>query len=230
MHGTLITMIIIIATVLVYLGMYLFYRRFPQPYFLPVFTSTIVIIFFLKTAGIPYEVYMTGGQWLHHLLGPAVVAFAYPLYKQRETILKHIRPILSGVIAGFLTGIVTVLLFSKLLAVPKEILLSLIPKSLTTPIAIEVSAQIEGLPSLTAAFVIIAGLTGAIFGPLIFKWFRIRSTLGTGVAFGSASHAIGTSKAFEYGPLAGSLSSLSMTLSGIIGPVVCVILFKLFLE
>src|SRR5699024_8461248 len=121
-------------------------------------------------------------------------------------ILEHILPILGGVIIGLFTGILTVLLFSKLLNIPNEMLLSMIPKSLTTPVAIEVSGEIGGSPSLTAAFVMIAGITGAILGPLVLKWFHVRSTLGAGVALGSASHAIGTSKAFEYGQLTGSLS------------------------
>ncbi|MFS8630189.1 MAG: LrgB family protein [Bacillales bacterium] len=225
MYETLITLIIIISTIIVYLAMYLLYRRFPLPLFLPILTTTVLIIAFLKFAGIAYEAYMTGGQWFNRLLGPAVVAFAYPLYQQRKVILKNLQPITAGVLTGLVTGIVTVLLFAKWPFVPEQMLYSLIPKSLTTPVAIEVSDAIGGSPSLTAAFVIIAGMTGAIFGPFLFKWFRIDSTLGAGIAMGSASHAIGTSKAFEYGPLAGSLSSLSMTLSAIIGPIVCILLF-----
>lgn len=229
MHQSLITVIIILATIIVYLGMLLLYRRFSLPILLPVLTSTILIIIFLISFDFSYEAYMTGGQWFNHLLGPAVVAFAYPLYQQRKVILKHILPILGGVVIGLLTGILTVLLFSKLLVIPKQMLLSMIPKSLTTPVAIEVSGEIGGSPSLTAAFVMIAGITGAILGPLVLKWFHVRSTLGAGVALGSASHAIGTSKAFEYGQLTGSLSSLSMTLTAVIGPIVGFLVAKLFL-
>lgn len=229
MHQTLITLVIILATVIVYIGMLLLYRRFSLPVLLPVLTSTILIIIFLYSFDFSYEDYMAGGQWFNHLLGPAVVAFAYPLYQQRKVIMEHILPILSGVMVGLFTGILSVLLFAKLLTIPKQMLLSMIPKSLTTPVAIEVSSEVGGSPSLTAAFVMIAGITGAVLGPIILKWFKVRSSLGAGVALGSASHAIGTSKAFEYGQLTGSLSSLSMTLSAIIGPIVGFLVAKLFL-
>lgn len=218
---------IILGTVGIYLLMITLYRHFTIPFLLPVLTTTVVIVILLKSFGISYDDYMIGGQWLDFLLGPAVVAFAYPLYHQRKLLLQYALPIFSGVMIGLATGIVTVILFAGLLSIPKDLLLSLIPKSLTTPVAMQMSSEIGGTPSLTVAFVMIAGFTGAILGPMILKWFHIRSLLGTGIALGSASHAIGTSKAYEYGELAVSMSSVAMTLSAIFGPIFGILITKL---
>jgi len=226
---TPIALIIIILTIFIYLGMVTLYRRFPIPFLLPVLTSTIFIIILLKSFDFSYEFYMTGGQWLHFLLGPAVVALAYPLFQQRKTILKHTVPILAGVIMGLITGIFTLLLLAKIISIPKDILLSMIPKSITTPVAMQVANEIGGNPTLTVAFVMIAGISGAIIGPILLKWFHVRSSLGTGIALGSSSHAIGTSKAFEYGEFTFSISSVSMTLSAIIGPIFGFLISELLL-
>ena len=229
MFQTPIALIIIILTIFIYLGMVTLYRRFPIPFLLPVLTSTIFIIILLKSFDFSYEFYMTGGQWLHFLLGPAVVALAYPLFQQRKTILKHTVPILAGVIMGLITGIFTLLLLAKIISIPKDILLSMIPKSITTPVAMQVANEIGGNPTLTVAFVMIAGISGAIIGPILLKWFHVRSSLGTGIALGSSSHAIGTSKAFEYGEFTFSISSVSMTLSAIIGPIFGFLISELLL-
>lgn len=214
-----IALIIIIITIFIYLGMVLLYRRFPIPFLLPVLTSTIFIIILLKSFDFSYEFYMTGGQWLHFLLGPAVVSLAYPLFQQRKTIFKHTVPILAGVLMGLITGIFSLLLIAEMISIPKDILLSMIPKSITTPVAMQVANEIGGNPTLTVAFVMITGISGAIMAPILLKWFHVGSSLGKGIALGSSSHAIGTSKAFEYGEFTFSISSVSMTLSAIIGPI-----------
>ena len=216
----LLSVTIVIVTVLVYLGMTRIYRHFPIPFLLPVLTTTIVMIICIKLSNLSFDAYMLGGRWLNELLGPAVVAFAYPLYQQRKMIVKYAIPILTGVFIGLLTGMVTIFLFAKWLVLPKEMILSLIPKSITTPVAMQMSSVIGGTPSLTVAFVMIAGISGAILGPIVLKWFRIDSLLGTGIGLGSASHAIGTSKAYEYGEFTVSMSSVSMTISAIVGPIV----------
>lgn len=228
MQQTVYAIMMILLTVGVFLLMKRLYKRFPFPLLIPVLTSTILIIVVLLVFHISYEGYMVGGKWINAFLGPAVVSLAFPLYKQRKILVTYMFPILSGVFAGIVTAMGSGILFAKIIGVDRSLILSLIPKSITTPVAIEVSSAIAGVPSITVVFVMIAGFTGVIIGPTIFKRARIRSSLGRGIAFGSASHAIGTSKAFEYGELAVSMSSVAMTLSAIVGSVLGPLLVWLF--
>lgn len=114
-------------------------------------------------------------------------------------------------------GMISGLIFAEAFGIDHDLLLSILPKSITTPVAIQIAAGLGGVPSMTVVFVMIAGFSGVILGPLFLKWLRIRSSLGQGIALGSASHALGTSKALEYGELAVSMSSVSMTLCAVLG-------------
>ncbi|WP_075981938.1 LrgB family protein [Bacillus massilinigeriensis] len=212
--------IIILITVMIYLSMRILYMKYPSPFFMPLLPTTVIIIILIIISHHSYHDFMVGGKYIQSFLGPAVVALAYPLYKQRQVLISHIAPILGGVIIGLVAALLSGFLFSIVFGLERAHILSLVPKSLTTPIAIQVSSGIGGIPSLTVAFVMIAGFTGTILGPLVIKWANIQSDLGKGIGFGSASHAFGTSKAFEYGELTASMSSVSMTLSAIIGSVV----------
>lgn len=194
--------------------------KYPAPYLMPLLPSTILIIVVLFCSHFSYQDYMVGGKYIQSFLGPAVVALAYPLYKQRQVLLSNIVPIVSGVVVGLVTALISGFLFAIALGIEHRYILSLVPKSLTTPVAIQVSSGIGGVPSMTVVFVLIAGFTGTILGPVILKWANIQSSLGRGIALGSASHAFGTSKALEYGELTASMSSVSMTLSALLGSVV----------
>ncbi|PFA66728.1 hypothetical protein CN378_13470 [Bacillus sp. AFS015802] len=228
MQQALIAILIIILTSLLYFAMVKVYQRFSYPMLIPVLTTTIVIVGLLVSMHISYDDYMIGGQWIHSLLGPAVVALAYPLYKQRTILMKYRFPIIGGVFAGLLTGMVSGLLFARILGIDHDLILSIVPKSITTPVAIQIASGLGGIPSMTVVFVMIAGFSGVILGPLILKWGRIHSSLGRGIALGSASHALGTSKAMEYGELTVSMSSVSMTLSALLGSVFGPIVVWLF--
>ena len=219
MQQACIAIVIILFTAAAYLAMVKLYVRFPYPFLIPVLTTTIFIIAVLLVFHISYKDYMIGGQWINSLLGPAVVALAYPLYKQRRVLIKYMFPIIGGVLAGLFSGMVSGLLFAELFGISRSLILSIIPKSITTPVAIQIASGIGGVPSMTVVFVMIAGFSGVILGPLLLKWIRIRSSLGKGIAFGSASHALGTSKAMEYGELTVSMSSVSMTLCAVLGSV-----------
>ncbi len=162
---------------------------------------------------------MIGGKWIHSLLGPAVVALALPLYKNRHILLSYILPIITGVLIGLFSGMVSGILIAKVFGINRDLILSIIPKSITTPVAIQIAADLGVEPSMTIVFVMIAGFSGVILGPIILKWARINSPIGKGMAFGSAAHALGTSKAFEYGELTASISSVSMTLCAVLGSV-----------
>lgn len=204
------------------------YVRFSYPILIPVLTTTIFVILLLLAFHVSYDEYMIGGKWINSLLGPAVVALAYPLYKQREMLVKYSVPIIGGVFVGLFAGMISGLVFAEVFGVDRSLILSIIPKSITTPVAIQIATGIGGVPSMTVVFVMIAGFSGVILGPILLKWIRIKSSLGKGIALGSASHALGTSKAFEYGELTVSMSSVSMTLSAVLGSVFGPIVVWLF--
>lgn len=196
------------------------YGRYPFAFFHPVLTTTTIICLILVIFQIPYTTYMEGGKWIEQLLGACVVALAYPLYNQREMMYRFKNAIILGISSGLVTAMGSIILFAKLFKVEDEMIHTLIPKSITTPVAIQLSEAIAGIPSLTAVFVMVAGFSGIIIGPVIMKWARIEHPLGKGLALGSAAHALGIAKSTEYGELALSMASISMTLSAIIGALI----------
>ncbi|MGM9923675.1 MAG: LrgB family protein [Bacillus sp. (in: firmicutes)] len=216
-----LTAIIIIAlTVIIYLIMNRLYIHFSSPFLSPILTTVLVIIAALVYFHIPYNTYLIGGNWINYLLGPAVVALAYPLYNQRKVLIRYLFPIISGVVIGLLIGMSSGFLLALAFGVDKDMILSLLPKSITTPVAMEVSYELGGIPAITVVLVVIAGFVGALLGPIFLKWSHIHSEMGRGIALGSASHALGTSKASEYGELSFSMSSVSMALTAILGAVI----------
>src|SRR5690625_4689921 len=181
MGELLIIFFTIAGTLFVYFVARLFYQRFYYPLFIPIVTATIVMILLLVGFNISYDTYMLGGDLLSELLGPAVVALAYPLYMQRQLLKQLAFPILAGTFVGAIIGVDTGVLFTKWIGFPKALIYSISPKSVTTPIAMEVAKSLGGYVSLAAVFVIIAGITGAVFHKYIFKLFRIKSSVGRGV-------------------------------------------------
>lgn len=208
---------IVLLNVLIYLMMSAVYKRFRIPVLIPALTATVIIVGILIYFHIPYDTYMIGGQWINKLLGPAVVSLAYPLYKQRNVLVQNLPAILGGTVVGLLIGMSSGLLLAAGLGFSKLYVLSILPKSITTPVAIQISSSLGGDSSLTSVFVMIAGFTGAIGGPWIMKLFRIRSEVGIGIGLGTASHALGTAKALEYGEKSVSMSSVAMTVCAIVG-------------
>ncbi len=215
MSEALIIIAMVLLTVTTFFLMTRLYQRFPTPILIPILTSTAIIIAILLSLRLPYDTYMTGGKFIDYLLGPAVVALAIPLYKQRIMLMKNMVSLIGGVLVGSVAGILTGLWLAKGIGVEKMLVTSLVPKSVTTPVAMNIATEIGGNPSLTVAFVMIAGIGGTVLSPYLIKLFRIDHALGQGIALGSASHAIGTAKAFEYGEDAASVSSVAMTLCAI---------------
>ena len=182
----------------------------------PILLTIASLILFLKLTGISYEAYQEGGQLIEFWLKPAVVALGVPLYLQLEMIKKQLLPILLSQLVGCLVGIVSVVLVAKLLGATPDVICALAPKSVTTPIAMEVSNTIGGIPSLTAAVVVLVGLFGAVFGFKILTLGRVKSPIAQGLSMGTASHAIGTSAAMEISRKYGAYASLGLTLNGIL--------------
>lgn len=181
----------------------------------PFITSVALIIFILLIFNIPIETYDIGGDMIIFFLGPATVVLAVPLYRQINVLKKNILPILVGVAAGSATGIVSVIIIGKILKLSPEIIISLVPKSVTNPIGVELCQQLGGNLSVTVCVIIITGVLGAIIGPLTCKIFRIKNPLAVGLAIGTSSHGIGTSRAIQLGETEGAMSGLAIGLAGL---------------
>lgn len=200
-----------------------------NPFLLPILTATIITVIILLVFNIPYETYMEGGEWISKMLGPAVVALAFPLYNQRELIFKYKYSIITSIMVAMLAGLISVIALLLLFGASKDFILTSLPKSLTTPVAMQVSDIVGGIPPLTAVMVMVAGFTGAILGPVLFKLFKIDTAISRGVAMGSASHGVGLTKLKEYSEEDLSIGSLSMGLSAVVGafiiPLISIYLF-----
>ncbi|WP_110114168.1 LrgB family protein [Bacillus sp. CGMCC 1.16541] len=211
----------IVGTVLVYICMKKLYKKVNTPLLVPTATSTCIIVAFLLLMNVDYPTYMVGGKWIGELLGPAVVALAYPLYRNRHLLLQYVWPIIGGVGIGSIVGIMSGLIFSIGFKVNNEVIRSLAPKSVTSPVAMDIATLIEGSSSLAAVYVMVAGITGAMIGPFLLKQLNIHHFISVGTALGSSSHGIGTAKALELGAETAAISSISMTLSAIVTVIVC---------
>lgn len=181
----------------------------------PILIAIALLILFLKATHISYETYSESGKLIEFWLKPAVVALGVPLYKQLGQIKKQILPILLSQLAGCFVGVASVVLITSLMGATKATILSLAPKSVTTPIAMEISESIGGIPSLTAAVVVVTGLLGAILGFRIMRIFKVRSPMAQGLAMGAAAHALGASTAMDVSGKYGAYASLGLTLNGI---------------
>lgn len=181
----------------------------------PVLVSSLLVIVVLLLFRVPLEHYNTGGSMIKLMLGPATAVLALNIYQQRKVLQQHFLPVLFGCLAGSLASIACVLLLCRLFRADAVLAASLLPKSVTTAIALGISENGGGIPGLTAAAVIITGVEGAMLAPLFAKWFHVSDPLAEGVAIGACSHAIGTSKAMEIGSLQGAMSSIAICVCGI---------------
>lgn len=183
--------------------------------FNPLLLSIIFIIAILSIFKIPLEEYNKGGDIIIFFLAPATVLLAVPLYKQRELLIKNIFPIIIGVGIGSVVAVISVVFISKAIGIDKELIVSLLSKSITTAIGIEITKSLGGNSSITMAAIITTGITGAAIGPLILKLFGVKDKIAIGIAMGTASHAVGTSKAMELGETEGAMSGLAIGIAGI---------------
>ena len=194
----------------------------------PLLLAIIFVIGILLTFHIPIESYNKGGSFILFFLGPATVVLAVPLFKQIELLKKNIIPILGGITVGSIASISSVVLLSRLFHVDLSVAVSMLPKSVTTAIGMEISKQIGGITSLSVAVIVLTGISGAVIGPAVCRLLRIKDEVAVGVSIGTASHAVGTSKAMELGETQGAMSGLSIGIAGLI-TVILVPLFVRFL-
>jgi predicted murein hydrolase (TIGR00659 family) len=226
----LITLFFFGLTVVVYLLAKRIYTSSGKVYTSPLIITPVVMIVFLLSTGIPYDSYNAGGKWLTDLLQPATMAFAIPLHKNLKILKKHAAEIAAGVLTGTITAVVSSILLAKWLHLSGDLATSLVPRSVTTPIAMSISQSIGGVPSITAVFVIITGILGTMMGPSVLRLFRIENEVARGVSLGTAAHGTGTSKAFELSSLTGTISSISMILSALLSIGVAPALFAIILH
>jgi len=182
----------------------------------PIIVSTIAIIIILSVCHIDFDIYEKGAGYISIFLTPATICYAVPLYRQVQSLKDNAPALVLGILSGCVTSALCVIGFSLVFNFSHELYLSMLPKSITTAIGIALSEQIGGLPAVTVGAIMVTGLTGAVIAPVICRLFRITEREAVGIAIGSASHAIGTSKAFEIGEVEGAMSSLSIVISGII--------------
>ena len=205
-----------IATIALYAFAKWFYKQNPRIYFSPLVTVPTLLAALLLGAHISYETYNSGAKWLNIMLQPATIAFAIPLYKYRAVLKKHAMEIIPSVVLGSVIAMLSSAWIAEGLNVDKQLIGSLIPRSVTTPIAMDISQLIGGVPSVTAVIVIMTGILGSILGPFVIQFFKIESEIARGVLFGTSSHAVGTVRAFQFSATTGTVACVSMILAAII--------------
>lgn len=185
------------------------------------------MICLLMGLGIDYDTYQGAGEYIDMWLKPAVVALGVPLYKQLESIKKQMLPLLTAEMAGCVAGVVSVVVFAELFGASREVVMSLAPKAVTTPIAMEISQSVGGIPALTAAIVVSTGIFGGMTGFKIVKLGHVKSPIATGLSIGTAAHAVGTSAAMERSDRYGAFSSLGLTLNGLLTTLLAPLILRL---
>ncbi|MCL1632588.1 LrgB family protein [Sporolactobacillus sp. CPB3-1] len=225
----MIAFICILFTVLVYYLSKKIYSRIKYAFLSPLLVAPCVLSSMLVGFHIDYSDYDSGGRWLSNLLQPAVVGFAVPLYKFRKVMKKYAKIITISMTTGVSVALISSGIFSHIVKLNDHYLLSLLPRSITTPIAMAVSVDIGGMPTMTAIFVIVTGITGLILGPMIIRYLHIKEKLAKGLLLGMGAHGAGTSKALEFGSEEGAAASLAMVLAAIFTLVFAPILTPLIL-
>lgn len=191
-----------------------------NPLLNPVVTAIVMLIVFLILTDTSYADYFEGGQYVHFLLGPATVALAIPLYQQAANLRKLWLPLSITLFSGVTIAALSAVLLAKFLGADLQTQLSLAPKSVTAPVAMGISENIGGLPSLTAAFVVVTGILGAVIGTKLLAILRFKDNSTIGIALGLAAHGIGTARAFQVNSEMGAFAGLAMALSAFITAVV----------
>lgn len=191
-------------------------RKFNNPIFNPLLISIALVILFLSVTNIDYATYNNSAKYLSYLLAPATVSLAIPLYQKINLLKENGKAISIALIVGVLSSLISVLLLSVVFKLEKEIYITLLPKSVTTVIGMDIANELGGIGSVAAAFIIITGVIGYITSEIIFKIFRIKHPISKGLAMGASSHAMGTAKAVEIGEIEGAMSSLAIVICGIL--------------
>lgn len=191
-----------------------------SPFANPLLIACIIIGFILVFFKIPLETYNKGGGFLTIFLTPATISLAVPIYRQLEILKKHLFPIMCGAFVGSIVSIISVYLLGKAFKLDKQIIYSLLPKSVTTPIGVALSTSLGGITAITSLSIVITGVIGALILPSILKKFGLKHPVATGISIGTASHAVGTSRAIQIGEIEGAMSGLAIGIAGLITAII----------
>ena len=209
-------------------GDYLYKKSKLNPLVNPVAISILIVSSVLLLLDVSYDRYFEGAKFIHFMLGPATVALAIPIFEKRNLITKEIKPIIFSICLGISFAILITFYLGKFFGLSDEIILTMLPRNVTAPIAMGISELIGGIPSLTAIITIITGIIGASLGTFLLNIFKIKNMSARGFAFGLASHGIGTARAMSKNKTAGVFAALAMGLSGIATSVFVLIIIKFF--
>jgi predicted murein hydrolase (TIGR00659 family) len=212
----MITVYSIVLTISVYKLTQWFGQKYASPLTSPVFLSTLVIIPILLVSHINYPEYIPAEKIMTYLLGPATVALAVPIYKNRDLIAKYMAAACLGLIIGTITTITSAVIIAKCFYFSRMIILSLTIKSVTVPVATEIGKILKGNISLIAAFVILTGMIGAMFGPKLLSAFKINHPFARGLSIGTIAHGIGTAEAVKEGEIQGAVAGAAMGIAAIL--------------
>ncbi|KGK91802.1 hypothetical protein DP73_01895 [Desulfosporosinus sp. HMP52] len=212
---------LIVASIILTMGAYslsrlIFLRCNRHPLLNVLFLSTFFIFLLLRACHLSYDEYISGIDIVTYFLGPVTVALAVPLFKNRLVLKKYITPIFVGILCGSLASMTTAVLIGKLTGLSKTITMSLAPKSVTIPIAIEIAKYIGGDPTLVAIFVVVTGLVGSIIGPTLLTRLKVTDPVARGIALGTAGQGQGTAVAMLEGEMQGAMAGLAMALAGVL--------------
>lgn len=186
----------------------------------PLLIGCILVGAYLVLVGVPLKEYNEGGGFLTLCLTPATISLALPIYRQFEVLKKHLLPILAGAFTGSLASIGSVYLFGRLFGLDAQLIRSLLPKSVTTPIGVALSESMGGLTAVTAIAIVFTGIVGAVFLPTALRLLGVQHPVVTGIAIGTASHAVGTSRALELGEIEGAMSGLAIGIAGLLTAII----------
>lgn len=203
-------------------------RKWNVAIFNPLLISIALIIVFLILFDVDYDTYEFGAKYLSYFLTPATVALAVPLYEQIEPLKHNWKAIVAGILSGALTSALCVLILSVIMGLDHKQYVTLLPKSITTAIGMGLSEELGGIVTITVAVIVVTGVIGNMFAEQICKIFHIVDPVAKGIAIGSSSHAMGTSKAMEMGEIEGAMSSLSIAVSGLLTVVVSIIFAQIY--
>ena len=195
-------------------------KRVPSELCNPLLLATVFVIIILKVFHIDYDAYHHGAYHITALMQPATVCLAVPLFKQIQALKKNIGAILISIFCGCISHVMVMTGLGYLFGVDSVLIPSLFPKSVTTPIALSISAEIGGIEAVTIIGVVIAGMMGAMVAPWLYKVLRIQEPIAQGLGLGTASHAVGTSKAVEFGEIQAAMGSLAIVVTGIMTVVI----------
>lgn len=191
-------------------------KKWPLPILSPLLVSMLIIMGFLYVTDIPYETYQQGAKYIGDFLTPLTVCLAVPLYRQIRVLKENIAAIVISIICGCLAHIATILLLASVMGLDELLRNSLFGKSVTTAIALGVTNELGGIQGVTIIGVTVAGILGGVIGPTVLRFIKVKEPIAFGLGMGSASHAIGTSKALEIGEVQGAMSSLAIVVTGLL--------------